>query len=239
MNKLFLLFFLIFLSCTENKTSKPSLSNSKVKSVKTKNKLKNNFDNSIITPKGYTIIGEAIGDLNKDKIEERVIICNTDRNEDMGTVRVIYIFKRDRTKWKIWHTSIGAVLPSDHGGMMGDPFEEIKIENGSIVIRQSGGSREKWAYTHRYRFQNNAWELIGATINYYTPEDFSETLDYNVSNGKISYSKEVDVPNKETTTSLDKKIEFINKLKSLPKMDGFYPGNNQIDLPENNGFFYY
>ncbi len=240
MNKLFPFIIIFLTSCSNNNTSKTKLKASEKESIKSENSIESHFDKSIDVPKGYKIIGEATGDLNKDKIEEKVIVYNTDRNEDMGIIREIHIFKKGKSTWEKWHSSIGAVLPSNHGGMMGDPFEEVKVENGCLVIRQSGGSREKWSYTHRYRNQNNSWELIGATINYYTPEDFSETLDYNLSNGKISYSKEIDLTYKETPTeNKNIKLDFIKKLKTLPKMHGFYPGNNQITLPENIGTFYY
>ena len=66
----------------------------------------------------------------------------------------------------IIYKAIGGVLPSEHGGMMGDPFEGLSIDRKCIVIHHFGGSRDKWKYTHRFRNQNRDWELVGSTIQF-------------------------------------------------------------------------
>jgi hypothetical protein len=57
-----------------------------------------------------------------------------------------------------------AILDGDEGGVFGDPFESLSVERGAIVIAHYGGSRDRWSFTHRYRFQNGKWTLIGLTI---------------------------------------------------------------------------
>lgn len=188
-------------------------------------------------PSDYELLKEAIGDLDKDGKEEKVIVYNTSRETDMGTEREIHILKKNKGQWELWHKSIGAVLPSQHGGMMGDPFEAISIVRGCIMIEHFGGSRQKWAYTHRYRNQNNDWELIGATIVYGAPCDYWEELDYNLSNGKAVYEKEVEDCDKETS-KIDTK-EFTMKDDELPKMDAYYPGNNALKVPDRDVRIYY
>jgi hypothetical protein len=55
----------------------------------------------------------------------------------------------------------GAVLDGDEGGVFGDPFESLSVEHGAVVIMHYGGSRDRWGYTHRYRYQDRQWMLIG------------------------------------------------------------------------------
>lgn len=188
-------------------------------------------------PSDYKIIGEAEGDLDKDGIAERVIIYDTDVETEFGTERQIHIFKKKNYNWELWKKSIGAVLPSTHGGMMGDPFERIVIERGCIVIHHFGGSRQKWNYTHRYRFQQGTFQLIGATIVYGSPCDYFETLDYNLSTGTAIYKKESENCDDDSSTEQNETIN--RKKKNLPQMDGFYPGDNEILFPKLKAAMYY
>lgn len=188
-------------------------------------------------PKSFKIIEEIEGDLDKDGISEKVIVYDTEKEIDLGTERQIYIYKKKKNNWELWEKSIGAILPSEHGGMMGDPFEGISIERNCIVINHFGGSRQKWNYTHRFRFQSGEFQLIGATVNFGAPCDYFESLDYNLSNGKIKYKKEIE--NCEKETSKIEKKEIIRKLESLPTMNGFYPGDNEIKFPNSEITMYY
>ena len=188
-------------------------------------------------PKSFKIIEEIEGDLDKDGISEKVIVYDTKKEIDLGTERQIYIYKRKNNNWKFWKKSIGAILPSEHGGLMGDPFEGISIERNCIVINHFGGSRQKWNYTHRFRFQSGEFQLIGATVNFGSPCDYFERLDYNLSNGKIKYEKEIENCEKETSKIVKK--EMIRKLESLPIMNGFYPGDNEIKFPNSKITMYY
>lgn len=200
---------------------------------------------NVKAPKGYTDIVNTKGDLDKDKIDELVIVYNTNEEEDFGTIREIQIFKNKNNKWTLWHSSRGAILPSDHGGMMGDPFEGLEVKNGTLKIYHFGGSRWKWNYSHTYRFQKGDFYLIGATISYgANPEGFT-TVDYNLSTGQIDYSAETLIEDDKTDwedpdTWGYKEINYslTRKIKTPIKMDGFYPGNNQVNLKSNEEFYF-
>jgi hypothetical protein len=143
-------------------------------------------------PPKYTLLYEASGDLDKDKVPEKVVIFNTpDTNaENGGIIREIIIYKQSGEQWIPWHRSREALLDSKSGGMMGDPFQEITIKNGILLILQAGGSSWKWDRTDKYRFQNGRFELIG-----YTAESGKlcvewTSIDYNLSTGNISARKD-------------------------------------------------
>lgn len=145
--------------------------------------------------------------------------------------------KKNVDKWVLWKKSVGAVLPSKHGGAMGDPFEEISIERNCIVISHSGGSSQKWRYNHTFRYQNGDFKLIGATVFFNSSCDYYFNFDYNLSTGKINYEKETDACGKEISKT--EKKEFIKKLKVLPTMDGFYPGDTKFTFPNSETTIYY
>ncbi len=188
-------------------------------------------------PSEHKVLKEVNGDLDNDGIAEKLVIYDTNTETEMGTERQIHIFKKKNYNWELWITSIGAVLPSAHGGMMGDPFEDVSIERGCIVITHFGGSRQKWNYIHRYRFQQGEFQLIGATISYGSPCDYFETLDYNLSTRKAIYKKEIDNCEENSTKVINETI--ILKKKPLPKMNGFYPGDNEILFPKHKAEMYF
>ncbi len=191
----------------------------------------------IKTPISFKILKEIEGDLDKDGVSEKVIVYDTEKETDFGTERQMYIYKKNMDTWEIWRKSVGAILPSQHGGMMGDPFEDILIERNCIVINHLGGSRQKWNYTHRFRYQNDDFQLIGATVNFGSPCDYFFLFDYNLSNGKISYKKETE--DCENDSSKIEKKEMVSLLETLPTMDGFYPGDNEFTFPNSETTIYY
>ncbi|MCZ0750677.1 hypothetical protein [Aeromonas enteropelogenes] len=187
------------------------------------------------------VIGEAMGDLDKDGIDEKVIVLDTGLDGEIGTQRTLLIYKKKQDKWALWHSSQGPILDSAHGGMMGDPFISVDIQRGAIVIDHFGGSRHKWSYTHRYRFNNKAWYLIGATINYGAPCEGFFNFDFNVMKGKAIYKTYQDGCIDEEVASnfkTEQKEISVPVIKPID-MDGFYPGSNKLDIKEIGQEIYY
>ena len=143
-------------------------------------------------PPQYKPIKEVFGDLDKDGIKERVVVYNMhDREDDPeGIPREIVILKKKGDQWTTWHRSANAIGGTKDGGMMGDPFEDVEIVKGILMISESGGSSWKWNHTDKYRFQNNAFELIGYQSHDGRPCDYWESFDYNLSTGKIEFKKD-------------------------------------------------
>lgn len=188
----------------------------------------------IATPKGFRRVKSADGDLDKDGTPERVVIYETGRTLDMGKERELRVYRASPEGWELWHSSIGSVLPSEGGGAMGEPLRSVAVERGAIVLHHSGGSRAKWDYVHRYRFQEGAFHLIGTTTESIIDCDVRETFDYNLMTGKADVTvvdTECDESGKEgNKVLLDERIE--RKLERLPKMDGFVPGETRVESGE-------
>lgn len=138
----------------------------------------------------FEILTEKTGDLDNDGIAERVIIYETDEVTDYGNVRVICIQKMNNEEWVDWRVSRNAILKSEEGGQMGDPFEGIEIDKGVLSVSFFGGSSWKWSYTDKYRFQNNQFKLIGYTSTYFKLCEYWNTVDFNLSTGKLISKKE-------------------------------------------------
>ncbi|REC47241.1 hypothetical protein [Chryseobacterium pennipullorum] len=143
-------------------------------------------------PAGSTVIDTIDGDLDGDKIPEKVIIYTTKDEGELGKIREIQILKKVNGKWAILEKSRNAVMESSAGGMMGDPYRETSIEKGILIISQNGGSSWKWDVTDRYRFQNGHFELIGTSSTSGRPGDYWKDIDFNLSTGQLNYTKEVE-----------------------------------------------
>ncbi|MCJ8153088.1 hypothetical protein MKJ01_04820 [Chryseobacterium sp. SSA4.19] len=175
------------------------------------------FAQSEFQPKDSEILQTVDGDLDGDKVPEKVIIYTTGDTTDMGNIREIQILKKAGNKWKILEKSRNAVLESNAGGMMGDPYQNTEIKNGILMITQAGGSSWKWGYTDKYRFQNGRFEMIGYESTYGKPEEYFSNVDFNLSTGQLNFEKEVEntaeygKSKKETYTKKGLKINLQNR----------------------------
>lgn len=150
------------------------------------------FAQDIPLPENYIIIDSVLGDLDNDTIKELVVVFDTKKQDDESesVPRELRIYKKINGTWVDWKKSEQALLGSRDGGMMGDPYAEIKIINGILQITHQGGSSWKWLDTDKYRFQDNDFYLIGHESNYGKLCDYWLKVDFNLSTGKIIIEKE-------------------------------------------------
>ncbi|KQT26092.1 hypothetical protein ASG22_05310 [Chryseobacterium sp. Leaf405] len=186
-------------------------------------------------PAGSTIIETVDGDLDGDKIPEKVIIYNTKDTTDYGNIRELQILKKTNGKWTILEKSRNAILKSNDGGMMGDPYQSTEIKNGILEITQAGGSSWKWGYTDKYRFQNGHFELIGYSSSSGKPEEYWTDVDFNLSTGQLIFEKEVD-NTKEYGKS--KKETFVKKGLKINLQNRNLDKQRKIVLPQTKETVY-
>lgn len=142
-------------------------------------------------PDNYSVVDSVSGDLDKDSITELVVVYNMGPENDIdGVPRELIIYKLKNNKWTEWKKSDQALYGSRDGGMMGDPFGEIEIKNGILLISQNGGSSWKWGFTDKYRFQDGEFYLIGYSSFAGKLCEYWEDIDFNLSTGKMIIKKE-------------------------------------------------
>ncbi|MCD9617698.1 hypothetical protein [Chryseobacterium gleum] len=194
------------------------------------------FAQEQLQPAGSTVIETVDGDLDGDKIPEKVIVYNTKDTTDMGNIREIQILKKVNGKWTILEKSRNAVMESRAGGMMGDPYGETKIEKGILIISQNGGSSWKWNVTDKYRYQNGHFELIGTSSTSGRPGDYWKDIDFNLSTGQLNYSKEV-----ENTAEYGKSLKetYIKKGVKINLQNRNQEKQQKIVLPKTKEEVYF
>ena len=117
--------------------------------------------------------GVARGDLNKDGIEDIVIVVGSKWEQDenwsekasdsnVAPRLLIILFGTDSGYVQIAKND-KAILCKDCGGIFGDPFAGIEINKNVLSINHYGGSNWRWGYTHKFRFQDKDFFLIGQT----------------------------------------------------------------------------
>ena len=199
--------------------------------------VKESDDIKNFTPKYWELKEIAYGNLDEDENEEAVAVYEMPNIDREDAEQILAIYKKQNGKWKIIHQTSSPILSSQSGGMMGNPFSGISIAKKSIVIDHFGGSRDKWEYTHRYRFQNGDWYLIGASASFGAPCDYWVKFDYNISTGDATYQKTV-----ENCENGEKKViqsQKINKKIAPPKMDNVTPGDSAFKFPNVKNEIYY
>lgn len=187
------------------------------------------------------IIAETEGDLDGDGIAERVMIFDTNEMGDMGTVRHLVIYKNGEERWDYWTSSRNAILESDAGGMMGDPFHHVEIEAGILHIYHYGGSSWKWSTHHKYRYQNEGFYLIGSTniVERHCLE-FAST-DFNLSTGNCVYNKKYFSDCDETPQAGKKDLheKLTINLAQLPTLQNPNLAAHTITSPQLQVEIYY
>jgi hypothetical protein len=126
-----------------------------------------------LVPKGWRIEAETLNqaDLNGDGRPDAAFVISNGGSDATGAdaslvVKHVLVLALRGSDGRLHRSLVNdaAVLDGDEGGVMGDPFQSLSVERGAIVIGHYGGSRDRWSFTHRYRFQNEKWTLIGLTI---------------------------------------------------------------------------
>lgn len=176
------------------------------------------YAQEIPIPVNYSIISSVRGNLDNDTTSELVVAYDTAPVNDTSyesTPRMLIIYKLKNNTWIKWKESKQALLGSRDGGMMGDPFDNIVIENKILKISHFGGSSWKWNTTDIYRFQKNDFYLIGFTSYFGKHCEEWEDEDVNLSTGKIVVTHEeekcdstyapIDEPNKKVSETTYKK----------------------------------
>jgi hypothetical protein len=185
-------------------------------------------------PKGWEIEALKEGDLNGDKIDDAAIVIRKEVEKQEGSAqpswkRFLVIAFRRNGMLERSALSDAAVLDTDEGGWREDPFDGMEIGAGVVVIGQIGGGTMRTGITHRYRWQQNRWMLIGLTE---TAEDtlayrsYSHARDANLSTGLVEESDESYDMEKEKDIVAPKKGAYYELLALTTdveqKIDGLF-----------------
>lgn len=111
----------------------------------------------------------AEGDLNNDEITDKAfVIEQSDQPEYTAPRNLIIVFGNKENAYTLSIRAEKAVLLASEGGTFGDPFDDIVVDRGSVLLKFMGGS-SRWHLYFRFRYQDTGWYLIRFTEGSYEP----------------------------------------------------------------------
>jgi|GEM_PF-1966171 len=181
-------------------------------------------------------------DLNGDGKPDVAFVISNGRFDATGPAEstvvkhvLILALRGDDGKLHRSVVSDDAVLDGDEGGAFGDPFEDLTIEKGAVVITHYGGSRDRWGYTQQYRYQNGQWMLVGLSFgntDSLAPNDHFDNHEINLTTGLVRASEKGDYegrPKKPEISGDYYELETLT-VDHAPRIDG------EIDSGEWPGY---
>jgi hypothetical protein len=135
-------------------------------------------------PKDYDTLEVVKGDLNKDNIADVAMVLKSkeedkddaNKSGDELPPRLLLVLLKQADGYKLAAKSDSAILCGDCGGVFGDPFAGITIVKGVLIVDHFGGSAWRWGTTHRFRYQQNDFYLIGKTSHSFWNVKFCDKL---------------------------------------------------------------
>lgn len=189
-------------------------------------------------PKGYALLMSAKGHLDADTITDGAFIIEAihgvpdlKETDHVQQPRILFILLGQKGGgYQLSVQSNESTMLSDDGGVFGDPFADLFIENKVVHTSYYGGSNFKWDYTYKWRLQQNNWYLIGATHSNMNPIDnVMETYDFNFNTGKAEYTKMAYLEEDENDSKVPPQVKkFKPGKKPLLKLEKFKFGSHAV-----------
>jgi len=174
-----------------------------------------------------------IGDLDGDGLPEMAVLHHYSSQEDTLAELIVY---RKGVKG-IWKAARGPALYAWNEA--GFSSLGVSIERRALVVVHFSDGYVNIEYIHRFRWQNDRFELIGTT---YSQNGCTggERFDYNLSTGDFEVEEwydrcETENPDDESEEELPLKPYFSSKGRVLERqlitLDTFEPGAGVAKLP--------
>jgi hypothetical protein len=194
--------------------------------------LKQNANDFI--PQGFVLSGTSIGDLNKDGVDDKVLLVKgTDKGAfekndfgelvDLNRRGIIVLFKKDNQYEMVLKNLNCFSSENEDGGVYYAPELSLEIDKGNLYVHYAHGRYGYWKYTFRYR--NSDFYLIG-----YDTSEGGEVIDKETSINFLSKKKQVKVNTnssaeggdevfKETWTNIT--VAELLKLREIKDFENF------------------
>jgi hypothetical protein len=194
--------------------------------------LKQNANDFI--PQGFVLSGTSIGDLNKDGVDDKVLLVKgTDKGAfekndfgelvDLNRRGIIVLVKKDNKYEMILKNLNCFSSENEDGGVYYAPELSLEIDKGNLYVHYAHGRYGYWKYTFRYR--NSDFYLIG-----YDTIEGGEVIDKETSINFLSKKKQVKVNTNSSAEGGDEEftetwtnitVDKLLKLREIKDFENF------------------
>lgn len=118
--------------------------------------------------KGTKAIALESADLNGDNLKDYVLILEKekpekDKQDFPVKQRPLLIIVRDKkNKLSAVKRNENMVMCSECGGVMGDPFDSVKVGKNTFTVSHYGGSGFRWSAEYKFNYSriDKTWQLV-------------------------------------------------------------------------------
>lgn len=195
---------------------------------------------SLMQPYHYQVIKEVRGNLYGNSRPEKVVVYNTGIQTDFGEKRVLKVYSKTANGWEEIGSCNQCILSSKSGKASQDPFQNIFIQKGAIVIEHQGGMAQKWSYSHSYKWQQTDWKLTGINTNLFETCGPSQGLGYNLLQGSATYTEgsiECDQAGEPIKLKTNNTQKFKISQGDTLTFNNISVGDNKLIVPKLNKEF--
>lgn len=161
------------------------------------------------------VVFEVHGDLNKDGLADLVLVKEDNKDLHNPFLLEIKFQEKDKSYRTVLSSETAVVAKFPDGDKITICLlESIEIKKGILIFNQS---LIRGTFTHKFRFQNNNFELIGIHFSSANP-GYLLTIDYNLSTGKM-----IEVKKAYETDKIIENNTTIEKITPLPNLKKFDP----------------
>lgn len=117
-------------------------------------------------PAGYESLDYITGDLNGDKKPDAILILKQHGEDSLGMEETqrpfILLIRQSDGKLKQVLRNDNVVMCRHCGGVFGDPYEGIQIDETGFSLLFYGGSSWRWGYDYRFAYKptRKNWYLV-------------------------------------------------------------------------------
>ncbi|KDN54856.1 hypothetical protein [Flavobacterium seoulense] len=169
-------------------------------------------------------VTKVMGDLNKDNLEDKVIVTQDTVNEK-SPYKLQIFFAQPNGKFKLIATSTKIIAPQYPDGRdgyrTGDGFMDVTITKGVVSVNFG---LLRGHFEHKFRFQNGNFELIGFSYVASDGHGTMSSIDFNLSTGIRIEKTEAYGEDDFAPTYTKKKI----LIRPLPKIQDVEPFENEL-----------
>ncbi|NOT91180.1 hypothetical protein [Ferruginibacter sp.] len=178
--------------------------------------------NSLLKDSFNYEVKKVTGDLNKDKIND-IVIVTQDTINDKSPYKLQIYFGQPNGELKLIITTVKAIeqqFPDGKEGYKtGNGFDGIAIKKGKFSI---SNQLLRGNFEHQFRFQNGNFELIGFSKVSSDGQGTITSIDFNLSTGLRIETRERYDTDKVLSRSKKKVV-----IRPLPKLQEFTPLENE------------